>query len=216
MLVLGVVALSGACGQSRVDEIAAVGETKTAAPAPAKAPAVEHDPGPLDRMLVGTPTFLWSADEQVVACTGSTRKGDDVTFRFELFGADGKRVADPVELVSGAREFAAKRKPIDARLAKGFAPLQRVAWPGDARELAIPGTDAVLHWQEHGQLAIARGKAKPVVVHTLSRADMIPVAVHLGPAAEVAAIEAKFDPEDKTAVDAQHTECAVMRLAAPG
>ncbi len=204
-----------ACDSSaREERIAAPPETRSAPEPelPKKPEGPPVDPSLLDRMLAAEPTYLWSESERQFACAGATRKGQDTTYGFTRLDATGKRVEEPVQLVTGAREFATKRKPIDATLAKGFAPLTRVPWPKHGRTLALPGGDVELEWTDAGAIA-AGPKKKPVSTTTLPRKDMVPTAAHVGPK-DVALVEVTFDPKDTTTLDVQYTDCVVVPLVA--
>jgi hypothetical protein len=166
----------------------------------------------LDRMLVAEPTYLWSAAEQRFACAGSTRKREDTTYAVSFYDAHGKRIEEPVQLVTGAREFANKRKPIDAALAKGFTPLTRTAWPKHDDALVIADRGIELQWDGSGEVRVVEGK-KPVSATKLERKDFVPIAAHLG-ATDAVLVEVTFDPKDKTAMDVQYTDCVVVPLAA--
>jgi hypothetical protein len=209
--VLGLVA----CDSSAREEHIAAPVEIAKKPEPAPPPKPEGppvDPALLDRMLVTEPTYLWSADERRFACAGATRKGDDTTYSFSLYDAQGKRVQDPVQLTTGAREFANKRKPIDAQLAKGFTPLSRIAWPKHDTSLALPNRKEVVQWDGTGEMRVAVDK-KPVSTTKLERKDFVPIAVHVG-ATDAVLVEVTFDPKDKTAMDVQYTDCVVVPLPA--
>jgi hypothetical protein len=214
LLVLTIGAL--ACDDSKREErIAAPVETKKAPepelPKRPEGPPV--DPTLLDRMLVGEPTYLWSASEKRFACAGATRKGDDTTYSFALYDAQGKPARDQVTLVTSAREFANKRKPVDAELAKGYTPLTRVAWPKHDTALALADSGIELRWDGSGEIAVVAGK-NPGVSTKLERKDFVPVAAHMG-APDAVLVEVTFDPKDKTAMDVQYTDCVVVPLTAP-
>lgn len=213
-LVLVVLVVVACDSSAREERIAAAPETKKAPEPelPKKPEGPPTDPSLLDRMLAAEPTYLWSDDEKRFACAGATRKGQDTTYGFALIDATGKRDAEPVQLVTGAREFATKRKPIDATLAKGFAPLTRVPWPKHGRTLALPGTEIELEWTEAGEIA-AGPKKKPVSKTALPRKDMVPTAAHVGPK-DVALVEVTFDPKDATTLDVQYTDCVAVPLVA--
>ena len=206
-----------ACDSSaREEHIAAPIETKKA-PEPALPPkpaGPPTDPTLLDRLLVAEPTYLWSAEERSFACARATRKGNDTNYAFALNDAQGKRIEGPVELDSGAREFATKRKPIDARLAKGYAPLSRVPWPKHGRTLVLPDRGIELKWAENGELHVTeKGKRKPITATKLERGDFVPIAAHVGPP-DLALVEVTFDPKDTTTLDVQYTDCVVVPLTA--
>jgi hypothetical protein len=204
-----------ACDSStREEHIAAAPETKKAPEPelPKKPEGPPTDPSLLDRMLLTEPTYLWSESQRLFACAGATRKGQDTTYGFALLDPTGKRLEEPVQLTSGAREFATKRKPIDATLAKGFAPLTRVPWPKHGRTLALPSGDIELEWTDNGEIA-AGPKKKPVSKTALPRRDMVPIAAHVGPK-DVALVEVTFDPKDATTLDVQYTDCVVVPLMA--
>jgi hypothetical protein len=185
---------------------------KTAEPTPPPKPAgPPTDPALLDRMLVAEPTWLWSAQEQRFACASATKKGEDIKYSFARHDPSGTTVEDPVQLVLGAREFATKRRPIDAMLAQGYTALQRTPWPKNARKLALG--DRELQWTDAGELAVVVDK-KPVTTTALPRKDMVPIAVHTGADAAVL-VEAKFDPKDKTQqMNVGYTDCVVVPLSA--
>jgi len=206
-----------ACGSAPREEIAAtVGPSKTE---PAKTdetkktpPASVGDPVLLDRLLVAEPTYLWSSAAKQVACSGSTRKGDDTTYSVDIFDATGERIGGATHLIPSAREFGAKRKALDAQLANGFTALRKVAWPAHERTLVLADLGLEVEWTDKGELVVTRGKGKGVVTKALDRKDKVPVAVHVG-ASDALAVQVTFDPKDTTTLDVQYTECVVLPLS---
>ena len=217
-ILLGLTFAAIACDDStRQEHIAAAPvdvKKKADEPLPAKkTDGPPLDPTLLDRMLVAKPTYLWSAQTQRFACAGATRKGADTTYAVSFHDAQGKRIEEPTQLATGAREFANKRKPIDTELAKGFAPLARLPWPTHDTALAVPERDIELQWDGSGEVRVVAEK-KQVGATKLERKDFVPVAVHVG-APDAVLVEVTFDPKDETAMDVQYTDCVVVPLAAP-
>lgn len=207
------IALALGCesAKQREERIAAPPETpKQAEPTPPPKPAgPPTDPSLLDAMLVGEPTWRWSASERRFACASATKKGEDVTYSFVRHDETGATVGDAVQLVQGAREFATKRRPVDALIAQGYEALVRVPWPKQGRALAVG--DRELQWTDAGEIAVVQAK-KTLTTTKLPRKDMVPVAVHTG-ADKAVLVEAKFDPKDKTQqLNVGYTDCVVVPL----
>jgi hypothetical protein len=213
IIALLVLALGCESSKQREERIATPPEIpKNAEPTPPPKPAgPPTDPALLDRMLVAEPTWLWSTQDERFACASATKKGEDVKYSFGRYDPRGKTVEDPVQLVLGAREFATKRRPIDAMLAQGYTALERTPWPKNARKLALG--DRELSWTDAGEIAVVVDK-KAVTTTALPRKDMVPVAVHTGSDAAVL-VEAKFDPKDKTQqMNVGYTDCLVVPFTA--
>ncbi|HWB80028.1 MAG TPA: hypothetical protein VG755_33920 [Nannocystaceae bacterium] len=208
-----VIALGLACdsAKQREERIAAAPQTpKPSEPTPPPKPAgPPTDPSLLDAMLVGEPTWRWSASERRFACASTTKKGEDVTYAFARHDETGTSTQDATQLVQGAREFATKRRPVDAAIAQGYEPLVRVPWPKQGRTLAVG--DRELQWTDAGEIAVVQGK-QTLATTKLPRKDMVPVAVHTG-ADKAVLVEAKFDPKDKTQqMNVGYTDCVVVPL----
>jgi hypothetical protein len=204
-------ALACDSAKQREERIAAPPEiVKKAEPTPPKPAGPPTDPSLLDAMLVGEPTWRWSASERRFACASATKKGEDVTYSFVRHDDNGATVEDALNLVPGAREFATKRRPVDAMIAQGYEALVRVPWPKQARALAVGERE--LQWTDEGEIAVVENK-KTITSTKLPRKDMVPVAVHTGAKTGVL-VEAKFDPKYKTQLsNVGYTDCVVVPIA---